>query len=233
MIFFIRNTGNLLNDSVINVSSGNSKYLCDFMLYDTSDITNRNKLYDSGYTIIDSNDKSKKIDITFQKKVNVNCVNIYTSLNSAKLIKIAINEIEYSFQYFNHIYSIHNLNFSNITKLSITLSSNDEKNVEIGELEVLEYEDILYYAKLSYHDNFIYNYKKEWNVSYSTNLNSKNFKLINEKNRISLLYNDKIVDQIKIKRFTFKKLNDIIDNVCIFLGRVIQKVIKIKRSIIN
>lgn len=71
------------------------------------------------------------------------------------------------------------------------------------------------------------------NVSYSTNLNSKNFKLINEKNRISLLYNDKIVDQIKIKRFTFKKLNDIIDNVCIFLGRVIQKVIKIKRSIIN
>ena len=114
------------------------------MLYDTSDITNRNKLYDSGYTIIDSNDKSKKIDITFQKKVNVNCVNIYTSLNSAKLIKIAINEIEYSFQYFNHIYSIHNLNFSNITKLSITLSSNDEKNVEIGELEVLEYEDILY-----------------------------------------------------------------------------------------
>lgn len=50
---------------------------------------------------------------------------------------------------------------------------------------------------------------------------------------ISLLYNDKIVDQIKIKRFTFKKLNDIIDNVCIFLGRVIQKVIKIKRSIIN
>ena len=233
MIFFIRNTGNLLNDSVINVSSGNSKYLCDFMLYDTSDITNRNKLYDSGYTIIDSNDKSKKIDITFQKKVNVNCVNIYTSLNSAKLIKIAINEIEYSFQYFNHIYSIHNLNFSNITKLSITLSSNDEKNVEIGELEVLEYEDILYYAKLSYHDNFIYNYKKEWNVSYSTNLNSKNFKLINEKNRISLLYNDKIVDQIKIKRFTFKKLNDIIDNVGIFLGRVIQKVIKIKRSIIN
>ena len=120
-----------------------------------------------------------------------------------------------------------------IIYMSITLSSNDEKNVEIGELEVLEYEDILYYAKLSYHDNFIYNYKKEWNVSYSTNLNSKNFKLINEKNRISLLYNDKIVDQIKIKRFTFKKLNDIIDNVCIFLGRVIQKVIKIKRSIIN
>lgn len=31
------------------------------MLYDTSDITNRNKLYDSGYTIIDSNDKSKKL----------------------------------------------------------------------------------------------------------------------------------------------------------------------------
>ena len=231
MVFFVRNTGNLLNDSEISVSSGNYKYLCDFMLYDTSDITNKDKLYDSGYMVIDKSDKLKKIDVNFRKKVNVNCINVYTSLNSAKITKITINETEYSFQYSNHMYSVHDLNFTDITNLSIVLNSTDGENIEIGELEILEYENVLYYAKLSYNDNFIYDYKKEWNVSYSTNLNSKSFKLINEKNKISLSYDNEIIDQIRIKRFTFKKSNDIIDNVCIFFGRVIQKIVKIKRNI--
>ena len=61
-------------------------------------------------------------------------------------------------------------------------------------------------------------------------MNSKNFKLTNEKNTIKLLYNDKIVDQIKTRRFTFKTINGIIDNVCIFFGRVIQKIVKTKRK---
>lgn len=230
MIFFIRNTGNLLNNSEIKVSSGCYKYLCDFMLYDTSDITNKDKLFDSGYTVIDNDDKLKRIDISFKKKVNVNCINIYTSLNSAKITKIIINNRECSFQYSNQIYSLYNLNLSDINKLSITLHTDNKQNIEIGELEVLENEDMLYYAKLSYNDNFIYNYEKKWNVSYSTNLNSKNFKLTNEKNTIKLLYNDKIVDQIKTRRFTFKTINGIIDNVCIFFGRVIQKIVKTKRK---
>ena len=230
MIFFIRNTSNLLNNSEINVSSGDSKYLCDFMLYDTSDITKEENLYDSGYTIIDNKDKLKKIDIKFKSKVNINLINIYTSLNSSKITKIIINEKEYSFDQLNQVYSIHNLNINNVDKLSIILKSDGKGNIEIGELEVLEKEDIIYYAKISYNDDFIYNYKKNWNVSYSTNLNSDNFKLVKEKNKIKLLYNDKIIDQIKIKIFTFKKINDIIDNACIFLGRVIQKIIKTKRK---
>ena len=230
LVFFIRNTGNLLNNSDISVSSGDYKYLCDFMLYDTSDITNKDKLYDKGYTIIDNKDKLKRIDIKFKKKVNINIINIYTSLNSSIIDKIIINDKEYSFKQINKVYSIHDLNIKNTDKLSIVLKSKDNKNIEIGELEVLEEEDVFYYAKISYNDSFIYNYKKSWNVSYSTNLNSNNFKLVNEKNMIKLLYNDKVIDQIKIKIFTIKKLNDIIDNACIFFGRVVQKIVKTKRK---
>lgn len=230
MIFFIRNSGNLLNNSEISVSSGCYKYLCDFMLYDSSDVTNDDKLYDSGYTIIDNNDKLKKIDIDFKRKVNINYINIYTSLNSSKINKIIINNKEYAFHYLNQVYYINNLNINDINSLSIVLDSDDKGNIEIGELEVLEKKDNLYYAKISNNNNFIYNYESNCNISYSTNLNSKNFKLVKGKNEIKLLYNNKVIDQIKIKRFTFKAMNDIIDNICIFCGRIIQKIVRIKRK---
>lgn len=231
MIFFIRNTKNLLYNSEISVSSGNYEYLCDFMLYDTSDITNKNNLYDSGYTIINKDDLKKEISIKFKSMVNINYINIYTSLNSSKIDNIIINNKEYSFNYSNNTYSISNLNLNNINSLLIKFKSSEKKNIEIGELELLEEEDNLYYAKISYNDNFIYNYKKNWNISYSTNFNSNKFKLIKEKNIIKLLYDNKVIDQIKIKLFTFKMINDIINNVSIFLGRVIQKIVKTVRKI--
>lgn len=230
MIFFIRNTNNLLYNSEIRTSSGDYKYLCDFMLYDCSDITNNDKLYDRGYTIIDNDDPMKKIDVKFKKKSNVNYINIYTSLNSAKIAKIFINDKEYDFVYSNNTYSIRNLNLNKIDKLLIKLNLVEQGNIEIGELEILEKKDNIYYAKLSYDNSFIYNYKKKWNVTYDTNFDSNDFKLVREKNKIMLLYDNNVIDEIKLKRFTFKKLNDIIDNVSIFLGRVIQKIVKIKRK---
>lgn len=98
VIYWSRNTNNLLNVADIKVSSGNKEYLNDFVINDTSNVLNGNKekiIYDKGIWIPDKRDNKKEINIKFNDYVYVEEMNIYNGNNNQKFvgkIKIMIDD---------------------------------------------------------------------------------------------------------------------------------------------
>lgn len=87
--FWIRNTNNIINRAKVTVSSGNKKYLNDFLLCDSSNILNGNKKsinYDKGIWIPDKNDNKKEISISFNKETYINTLKLYNGNNNKKYI---------------------------------------------------------------------------------------------------------------------------------------------------
>ena len=109
LVFFERETNNLLNKAKISVSSGNPDYLNDFMLFDTDNITggiNREVVLNEGYTLIDKNDKNKKVTIEFLDEVNINVIKIYVKNAIKKIVLKTLDEtLNARIKYENNIYS--------------------------------------------------------------------------------------------------------------------------------
>lgn len=236
LIFFERNTNNLLNKAKINVSSGNLKYLNDFMLFDTDNITggiNRKVALNKGFTLIDKNDKNKKVTIEFLKEVNVNTIKIYVK-NSINKIFLKANgaNINPPFKYENNIYEATDLNLEKIKNLEILFD--DKNNIEISEIEVLENDNYIKYAYLKIDDN-VYNdyYTNDVpNVNVITNF-LENY-VINKTNKsIELIYNEKIIDKIYLHKKNKFVLNIIkkVNKMTLLYGRIYQKIVKELRKI--
>lgn len=79
-VYWLRRLDNELYNSIIYVSSGEEKYLCDFKLLHTDNVTYE-KRYDVEYNnctwIPDSNDCLKQIDIKLKSPKNISYINIY------------------------------------------------------------------------------------------------------------------------------------------------------------
>ena len=90
VVLWSRDTGNLMNDATVEVSSGNKDYLNDFMLCDSGNILNGNKqriAYDKGIWIPDKDDQEKSIDILFSAETFVYEMKIYNGLINSEYAK--------------------------------------------------------------------------------------------------------------------------------------------------
>ena len=89
-VYWERNTDNLLFNAQIETSSGNQEYLNDFILTDTDNVLNGNKVqikYNKGIWIPDNDDKEKSITITFDNKEYVEYIKLYNGLINSNYIK--------------------------------------------------------------------------------------------------------------------------------------------------
>ena len=90
VVLWSRDTGNLMNDATVEVSSGNKDYLNDFMLCDSGNILNGNKqriAYDKGIWVPDKDDQEKSIDILFSAETFVYEMKIYNGLINTDYVK--------------------------------------------------------------------------------------------------------------------------------------------------
>ena len=130
-VYWERNTDNLLFNAQIETSSGNKEYLNDFILTDTDNVLNGNKVpikYNKGIWIPDNDDKEKRITITFDNKEYVEYIKLYNGLINHNYIK----EIEIKLN--NKQTEIYTLEDNIINSISI------KDNVEKIEIKVLDNE---------------------------------------------------------------------------------------------
>lgn len=243
LVFFERNTNNLLFDAIITTSSGDAKYLNDFMLFDSKNIMGgvaRKMQLDNGFTILEKKDIEKNVKIKFLDEKKVDIINIYVKPEKKSIIKsidIKVNgklkKVKYHYQSFTYVFN--DLNLDNVNLLEIIFSCEDD--VYIGEIEVLESKDNIKYAWLEIENN-VYNDYYCNNipvVSYRTNVVEKGkFKIVNEKNKFELMYDGEVIDQIKIHKLCvpFLKCLRIINEILLFGGRIYQKIVKEIRKIL-
>lgn len=249
MIFFQRDTTNLLYKAKIKTSSGNGKYLNDFMLFDTSDILKNDLNHlNEGYTIFEKEDKKKEIEIFFKEKIKCEKIRFYIkpsdikNLSSIIVNNRIINNIDIKK---NNILDIDGLNIENIKELKIKFILKEEKEFGIGEIELIKDNTKIKYAKLTINDDFVYDYYYKDTkpiVNLYTNYQLDDLVVEEQKNkkgyRIILKNNNRILDTINlIKLKKHNKLNfeiiKILNKIAILGGRVFQKVVKTKRKMLS
>lgn len=236
LVFFERETNNLLNKAKISVSSGNPDYLNDFMLFDTDNITggiNREVVLNEGYTLIDKNDKNKKVTIEFLDEVNINVIKIYVKNAIKKIVLKTFDEtLNARIKYENNIYIASNLNLEKIKKLEIIFD--DKKDIEISEIEVLENIDCIKYAYLGIDGNVYNDYYTNGipKINLITNVDEDFIVNMNKKS-VELIYGNKIIDIIHLhKKIKFiLNVKMIINKITLLIGRIYQKMVKEIRKI--
>lgn len=236
LVFFERETNNLLNKAKISVSSGNPDYLNDFMLFDTDNITggiNREVVLNEGYTLIDKNDKNKKVTIEFLDEVNINVIKIYVKNAIKKIVLKTFDEtLNAKIKYENNIYIASNLNLEKIKKLEIIFD--DKKDIEISEIEVLENIDCIKYAYLGIDGNVYNDYYTNGipKINLITNVD-EDFIINMNKKSVELIYDNKIIDIIHLhKKIKFiLNVKMIINKITLLIGRIYQKMVKEIRKI--
>lgn len=236
LVFFERETNNLLNKAKISVSSGNPDYLNDFMLFDTNNITggiNREVALNEGYTLIDKNDKNKKVTIEFLDEVNINVIKIYVKNAIKKIVLKTLDEtLNARIKYENNIYIASNLNLEKIKKIEIIFD--DKKDIEISEIEVLENIDCIKYAYLGIDGNVYNDYYTNGipKINLITNVD-EDFIINMNKKSVELIYDNKIIDIIHLhKKIKFiLNVKMIINKITLLIGRIYQKMVKEIRKI--
>lgn len=231
LVFFERETNNLLNKAKISVSSGNPDYLNDFMLFDTDNVTggiNREVALNEGYTLIDKNDKNKKVTIEFLDEVNINVIKIYVKNAIKKIVLKALDEtLNARIKYENNIYIASNLNLEKIKKIEIIFD--DKKDIEISEIEVLENIDCIKYAYLGIDGNVYNDYYTNGipKINLITNVD-EDFIINMNKKSVELIYDNKIIDIIHLhKKIKFiLNVKMIINKITLLIGRIYQKMVK-------
>lgn len=81
-VFWERNTGSIAYDGLIEVSSGEGKYITDFKLIDSSDITIRKpSIFDKCVWIPESEDREKTVRVTFNKPSDIYSLSLYDNFS--------------------------------------------------------------------------------------------------------------------------------------------------------
>lgn len=94
VIYWKRNTKNLLPKAHVKVSSGNADFLFDFKLYDSGNVLDRIEPFDKKEYAWrpEANDEKKELQISFKQKSFVKRINIYSDFDSRhKVKKIYLN----------------------------------------------------------------------------------------------------------------------------------------------
>ncbi len=89
-VFWERRTDNLIYKGIIRESSGNAKYLCDFKLYDTRNVTltyKENVKFSDFLWMPNAIDTNPKISIIFDSIVSASCLRLFEDPDLAEQIK--------------------------------------------------------------------------------------------------------------------------------------------------
>ena len=144
-IYFRREVNNLAFSSIsITSTSGNCKYLNDFMLFDSSNIMYGDTvkpILDKGICWLEKDDLDKKITYRFRDGVNIRKIKIYlstTSLNKIEDIYIIFNNKKVKAKYVrdNFVITIDNLNIVDVDNIEILFTARD--SIGITEIEILD-----------------------------------------------------------------------------------------------
>lgn len=149
-VFFLRRCNNLMYKAKVKVSSGDSKYLNDFLLFDSRDIMHgetKTPILNSGYMSFEKQDTKKQISIEFPNEVSieeiklykyVNCTNklneIILVLNESVKMTVKVNEDYYT-------YIMEDLDLKNIKKLLLIFPQSGE--FALTEIEIFEHKTIV------------------------------------------------------------------------------------------
>ncbi|MBO6195201.1 MAG: PIG-L family deacetylase [Bacilli bacterium] len=151
-VYFIRRTDNICLSSLITSTSGNVKYINDFMYFDSNNIMKgdlEEPILDGGIFEFDESDTKRIIRFNFKSKVNINRINIFKYVGYDKdieKVKIMINghNKEYNLKKNNYIYFIDNLNINEIDSIQLSFDT----NIKITEIEMFELDfSLLKYEK--------------------------------------------------------------------------------------
>lgn len=84
VMYWQRETHNLINEAKVEVSSGQGEYLNDFLINDTSNVLGGDKrkiVYDKSIWMPENSDKKKEVKISFAKPTYVEIIKVYHGNN--------------------------------------------------------------------------------------------------------------------------------------------------------
>lgn len=207
--YWRRKTNNLLYNSVLSTSSGDSELLRDFMICDTSNVLNGNQqkiLYDKGIWKPTKEDKKKEINITFYKEEFVEKIVFYHGLENKNVKDIRIlldNKIYYNEYFFDEKSKVQDIPIQkSVTKIKIILLGDTVQNgfseIEIVGKDEFDYKYIKGIIDNSWTDNYIcndktvkdyelnvYSYRNKYNEIQLDISNLRNATYINNKLQLS------------------------------------------------
>lgn len=219
-IFWQRKTNNLCMSATITATSGNTKYLNDFMTFDCKDIMHKDKslpIFKNVSWIPNESDNIKKITINLKEKSEISEIKFYqNSTTTGKITEINLkmgNEKKKNIKLENKLYTTLHLNTKEmINVIEIEVVSQETKDAGFSEIEIFPpIEKNIELLKILVDDNFtndIYyinkpNYKigiYGYNGSESINIENKN--LLFEVNKTLIRYED--LKEFNTKNYTLK-----------------------------
>lgn len=164
-VFFQRNSENLCLKADITASSGNVKFINDFMFFDCENIMHGNQQelnFKDNYWFPSFNDHKKVLHIKLKDSSKIKKIVFYKSLSSKKLkveIKIEFSNNDQDIVVLNDglIYSYDAKTEDKIKWINIQIITNNDK-VGFSEIEIFapqkKKEE---YIKILFNDNFVYN----------------------------------------------------------------------------
>lgn len=146
-IFWQRRTDNLMIGADIKVSSGDKDKLCDFMLFDCTDVMKGNEkipTLEHNSWIPDKNDKNPKIMVNFKDNKIINEIKFYHSIETnGQITDIEImfdNNIRKKYELIPKENNVSVLNINNIKTKKIEINILKQNGIAAGfsEIEILE-----------------------------------------------------------------------------------------------
>ncbi len=203
-VFWERRTDNLLLQADVSASSGNAKFLNDFMLFDASSIHEVEHYDREGLWIPDEEDNQKCIFIDLRESQVLDSISIW-GLGQDIELQI-MNKNQYITKSCKHLTGEWHIDLpDHFTAQTLKLIFKYDKRVPfgIGEIELLkEQEGKLRYIKLLVNDLFVNTYYTCFSIPkvklYQYNINIPN-------DQIVYYVNGKPIKSLKRWRFLFKK----------------------------
>lgn len=212
-VFWQKQTNNLCINANITATSGDTKYLNDFMTFDCENIMHKDKslpIFKNVSWIPSKEDKEKKITIKLKKPSQISEIKFYqnsTSKGKIKDINIKFDNKEKKyFQLENQLYSTLNVNIKEkINNIEIEIISQETKDAGFSEIEIIpSIENNIEFLKILIDDNFT-------NNIYYINNKYKIDVYCYDGNKSLKLSDDKFIYSIDGKTIKYKDLNNYID----------------------
>lgn len=176
-VFWQRRTDSVLYDAEISVSSGDKRYLNDFMLLENDNVKDTYSLPFAGAWIPDNKDGKKTISIKMQNKSNISEIVIYDHPDTSQNITQA--EIEFDDGTIimtgalnsNGAQTIIPVNKANVNSFTIRILATEGNNPGIAEVEAFAVDSQIKdtYMKIQdLEENFVYDYIANDEISMFT-----------------------------------------------------------------
>lgn len=249
-IYFQRRTDNLLNNSELEVSSGDMEKLRDFMLFDCKNIMHGDSekvVLESNAWVPDKNDRQPEINIRFDEMKEISEIIFYHSISSDEIISkieiLADNKYSKKYTLSREAGNISTIKLDNLSTKEIKIRVLSKYNYAgFSEIEIFEScDNLIKYIKTEINDDFAYKYyyNNEKFQIYSYNGINSRYLCPDEYNissNVTIKDNRFIINNKKEKvRVSLKCNPDIYDEITLvkkdFISKLNNKIVNIINKI--